>query len=413
MGKGLKVLMIGGRRVGKSSALAAVINAFTKAPINTLLSVKDITQGASEPIASKLMEIQSYLTNNYQKVILVDSGITGAINHYTLQLSIPGNRHKMEIFFTDLNGEFYERGNNTQNQVSDMIKEYDVFIIAVDTPMLMGAFDDTDPYVDEIVNEKFNYINDIHNFLANINKKDDTSAKLVIFTPIKCEKWAKENKLDLVVARTKQVYATAIAGIRAHRNIRIEFMPIQTVGSMVFKEHLPASLFTYKKKTFLFFKKTIVEKGSVIKPDTIRLSNGQEMPLSEGLVDDDPLAVLILGTDIIRPNSWYYVCSKEYKPHNCEQIALHILEFMLRKMIDARIREENSRGFLSRGVRAIANFALNVVTLSLWSDIRDYLGDIPMYMMESIVNSMKAQGIIKYSGEGIEVYKDVELLTKS
>ena len=408
MGKGLKVLMMGGRRVGKSSALAAIISAFQTAPISNMLTAKDITPGDTEPILSKLWELCSSLGANYQKVILVDSGITGAFNHYTLQLSIPGNRHKMEILFTDLNGEFYEGGNNTQNQVSDMIQEYDVFIIAVDTPMLMGAFDDADPYVDEIVNEKFNYIDNIHNFLANIN---NTSAKLVIFTPIKCEKWAKENKLDLVVARTKQVYATAIAGIRAHSNIRIEFLPIQTVGSMVFKEHLPASLFTYKKKTLLFFKKTIIEKGSVIKPNTIRLSNGQVMPLSEGSVDDDPSAVLILGTDIVRPNSWYYVCSQEYKPHNCEQIALHILEFMLRKMIDVRIREENSRGFLSRGARAIANFALNVVTLTLWSDIRDYLGDIPMSMMETIVNSMKAQGIIKYSGEGIEVYKDVELLT--
>ena len=411
MGKGLKVLMMGGRRVGKSSALAAIISAFQTAPISNMLTAKDITPGDTEPILSKLWELCSSLGANYHKVILVDSGITGAFNHYTLQLSIPGNRHKMEILFTDLNGEFYEGGNNTQNQVSDMIQEYDVFIIAVDTPMLMGAFDDADPYVDEIVNEKFNYIDDIHNFLANINNKNNTSAKLVIFTPIKCEKWAKENKLDLVVARTKQVYATAIAGIRAHSNIRIEFLPIQTVGSMVFKEHLPASLFTYKKKTFLFFKKTTIEKGSVIKPNTIRLSNGQVMPLSEGSVDDDPSAVLILGTDIVRPNSWYYVCSQEYKPHNCEQIALHILEFMLRKMIDARIREENSRGFLSRGARAIANFALNVVTLTLWSDIRDYLGDIPMSMMETIVNSMKAQGIIKYSGEGIEVYKDVELLT--
>lgn len=412
MKHGLKVLMIGGHRVGKSSALAAVIDAFTKAPINTLMSAKDITPNASEPIATKLMEIQSYLTNNYQKTILVNSGKTEKFNHYTLQLSVSGNNNKMEILFTDANGEFYESGNNYQDQVCDMISEYDVFIIAIDTPMLMEAVNTSNPYVNEIINEKFNFVEDIHNFLTDINKKDDTSAKLVIFTPIKCEKWAKENKLDLVVARTKQVYETAITGIEAHRNIRIEFLPIQTIGSMVFCEHLPASLFTYKKKRFLFFKQTVTEKGSIITPDKIRLSNGQVMPLSEGCIDDDSSAVLIFGTDVVRPNSWYYVCNQEYRPHNCEQLALHILEFMLQKMIDAKIREENNRGFLSRGARALANFALNLVTFSLWSDIKDYFGDIPMSMIESIINTMKSQGIIKYSCEGIEVYKDVEFLTR-
>lgn len=412
MKHGLKVLMMGGQRVGKSSALAAIIDAFTKAPINTLLSAKDVTPNASEPISSKLMEIRSCLTKNYQKVILVDSGKTEKVNHYTLQLSIPGNNNEMEILFTDVNGEFYESGNTYQNQVCDMITDYDVFIIAIDTPMLMEAANPSNPYVNEIINEKFNFVEDTHAFLTSINQKDNTSAKLVVFTPIKCEKWAKENKLDLVVARTKQVYATAIAGIRAHSNIRIEFLPIQTIGSMVFQEHLPASLFTYKKRRLIFFKQTVTEKGSIITPDKIRLSNGQVKPLSAGSTDDDPLAVLIFGTDILRPNSWYSVCSQEYRPHNCEQIALHILEFMLRKMIDAKIREENNRGYLSRGARALANFALNIVTFSLWSDIKDYFGDIPMDMMAGIVNSMKAQGIIKYAGEGIEVYKDVELLAR-
>lgn len=412
MKHGLKVLMMGGQRVGKSSALAAIIDAFTKAPINSLLLAKDVTQNTLEPISSKLLEIQSCLTKNYRHVVLVDTGKTEIFNHYTLQLSVPSNNNKMEILFTDVNGEFYENGNIYQNQVCDMISEYDVFIIAIDTPMLMETVNTSNPYVNEIINEKFNFVEDIHNFLTSINEKDNVSAKLVIFTPIKCEKWAKENKLDLVIARTKQVYETAIAGIQAHKNIRIEFLPIQTIGSIVFLEHLPASLFTYKKRRFLFFKQTVIEKGSVIASDKVRLSNGQIMPLSKGFIDDDPSAVLIFGTAIVRPNSWYFVCSREYKPHNCEQIALHILEFMFRKMMDAKIREENNRGILYRGVRALANFALNIVTLSLWSDIKDYFGDIPMSVIESVIDTMKSQGIIKYSGEGIEVYKDVEFLTR-
>lgn len=410
MKRSLKVLMMGGQRVGKSSALAAIIDAFTKAPMNTLLAAEDVTPDASEPIAKKLKSIRSCLKNNCGKVVLVDSGKTSAISNYTLQLSVPGNRNKMTILFTDVNGEFYESGNNYQNQVCDMIADYDVFIIAVDTPMLMEAVNGSNPYVDEIVNEKFNFVEDTHTFLTSINQKDNTSAKLVIFTPVKCEKWAKDNKLGQVVARVKQVYETAIAGIRAHGNIRIEFLPIQTVGSMVFQEHLPASLFTYKKGRLL--KRTVTETGSIVAADKIRLSDGKMMPLSDGTVVDDPSAVLVFGTDIVRPNAWYYVCDKEYRPHNCEQLALHILEFMLRKMTDARIREENNRGFLSRAARKAGNFVLNVVTFSWWSDIQGYFGDIPLSKIESIINSMKEKKVIKYSGEGIEVYKDIELLAR-
>lgn len=412
MNRGLKVLMMGGHRVGKSSALAAIIDAFTKEPINTLLTAKDVTKDASEPIAMKLADIQRSLSKNNQKIIMVDSGKTEVIYHYQLEISIPGNKNKMEILFTDVNGEFYESGNTRQDEICSMIEEYDVFIIAIDTPALMESFNDSNPYMDSIINEKFNYVEDIHEFLTAINQKNIASAKLVIFTPIKCEKWAQESKLDLVVSRVKQIYSTAIAGLEAHNNIRIEFLPIQTIGSMVFKEHLPASIFSYQKRSMLFFKKSIVAKGSVVSGDKIRLSDGSVLQLSEGSLNDDISAVLIEGTDIVRPNSWYFVCSSKYKPHNCEQLAIHILEFMLRRMVDAKIKEENNRGFFSRGMRALGNFALNIFTLSLWSEIMHYFGDIPMEKMEDVLKSMKDKKIMKYCGEGIEVYKDVELLTR-
>ncbi len=409
---------MGGQRVGKSSALAAVMDAFMKAPIDSLLQVKDTTELAKyenekqESIRRKLSEIKSCLSQNNGKTILVDSGKTSKIWHYRLELSLPGSFKKMEILFTDVNGEFYESGNMRQDEICKFIEEYDVFIIAVDTTYMMESANDNNEYVDDIINEKFNFVDDIHNFLSSINSKNCTNAKLVLFTPIKCEKWAKKNALDQVVARTKSVYATAIANLSAHDNIIIEFLPIQTVGSMVFKEHLPAQLFTWTKTILLFFNKTNTQKCSAINLDNVRLSNGQLMQKKEGTIADDYSAVLIPDTDIIRPNSWFEVTSSTYAPHNCEQLALHILDFMMRKFVDTKIRKDREQSIAKRFLKCAGNIISNILTVGLWSKCINYFGDIPVKNMEKIINKMKSDNIIKYSGEGIEIYKDVNLLTK-
>ena len=185
---------------------------------------------------------------------------------------------------------------------------------------------------------------------------------------------------------------------------------MQTVGNIVFHEHLPASVFTWSKSFLFFFSRQVSQKCSVLNNGNVRLSDGNEMLTNAGSLSDDIDCVLIPGTDIVRPNSWFTVISSEYAPKNCEQLALHILEFMLRKVIDAKIREEQNQGFLERGVRVAANFLLNVGTLGLWSKLRDYFGSIPLEKMTEIVGTMQSQHIIKYSGDGIEIYKDVELL---
>ena len=133
---------------------------------------------------------------------------------------------------------------------------------------------------------------------------------------------------------------------------------------------------------------------------------------SAGYIEDDYSAVLVPGSDIRRPNSWFEVKSSEYAPHNCEQLALHILDFMLRKMIDAKIREEKAQNILVRGTKKVVNVLLDIPTFGLWSEIKGYFGTIPLEKMERILSIMKSNDIIKYSGEGIEVYKDIDLLTK-
>lgn len=408
MGKNLTVLMMGGQRVGKSSTLAAIIDAFSKPPINTILSASDAkqTEGQSS-IKSKLKKAkQIFKDYNKKTTILVDSGKTSSICRYNLSLSVPGSADDMTVTFIDVNGEFYNGEDIQSSQVKEEIKDCDVIVIAVDTTFLMGEFDENDIYVDDVINHKFNCVDDIQSFLIQINLKNITTKKLVVFVPVKCEKWAKKGELNEVVERTKEVYSTPIASLRANDNIQIEFIPVQTMGNLLFKEHLPAIIFSWKESFLWVFEIEKSQKGSPLSNGKIRLSDGNERPISSGTMVDDPECVLISGTDIVRPNSWFEVVDSAYKPHNCEQLALHIVDFMFSRYLDERISIEKDKNWLLRNASKLANGVMNYVTMGLWN----YFGDIPIVKIQEIVSKIHTDDIIKYSGEGIEVYKEIKFL---
>ena len=410
MAQGLKVLMMGGQRVGKSSALAAIMDAFISGAEKDILSAKDSTtlikvDGEKQAsIESKLQEVKGMLRDNSGKTIIVNSGKTNKKWDYNLELTLAGTNDSMNITFTDVNGEFFDGGNIHQEEIINLVQDYDVFIVAIDTPFMMESRNDDSDLVDSVINKTYNCTLSIHTFLTQINDHDGNDAKLVIFTPIKCEHWAKSNQLDSVVEAVKEDYQTSINALRKYKSVQIEILPIQTVGSAVFTEHLEALICEWTEKMFIFFKKDCNSKCSSLPTGEIRLSNG-EIKGKESFkkIQEDLDAVLIPGSDIIRPNSWFKIESSEYRPHNCEQLALHILEFMLAKVVDAKIKSDQNQNPILRGLRIAANFILNVGTLGLWDKLCDLFGGISIEQMQSAMKKINDRNLIKHSGEGITI----------
>ena len=410
MAQGLKVLMMGGQRVGKSSALAAIMDAFISGAEKDILSAKDSTtlikvDGEKQAsIESKLQEVKGMLRDNSGKTIIVNSGKTNKKWDYNLELTLAGTNDSMNITFTDVNGEFFDGGNIHQEEIINLVQDYDVFIVAIDTPFMMESRNDDSDLVDSVINKTYNCTLSIHTFLTQINDHDGNDAKLVIFTPIKCEHWAKSNQLDSVVEAVKEDYQTSINALRKYKSVQIEILPIQTVGSAVFTEHLEALICEWTEKMSIFFKKDCNSKCSSLPTGEIRLSNG-EIKGKESFkkIQEDLDAVLIPGSDIIRPNSWFKIESSEYRPHNCEQLALHILEFMLAKVVDAKIKADQNQNPILRGLRIAANFILNVGTLGLWDKLCDLFGGISIEQMQSAMKKINDRNLIKHSGEGITI----------
>lgn len=412
--KSLNVLMVGGRRAGKSSMLAGLFEVMLGDDIKNLVNVDDITEGQHEPLAEKIKELKSELQNKSGRVVMDDKGHTDKFHPYTLKITMPRTGHSMQITFTDVNGEYYTNvinGNAQQykenrQQLIDNVRKSDVILIAIDTPYLMEG--------NEAQNIRANCVDDIQSLLTELRMED--KAKLVVFVPLKCEKWARDgHKLDDVTAKVECVYSTIIRNLKSSPLIEILVLPVQTVGSLRFHEFLPA---------YLYNNNGYSKPCSVIDNDTkLRFSDGTMKQIEEydipKIVEDS--RSVFLGTSLERPNSWFDVTSSQYAPHNCEQLAYHILRYALNRTTDA-IEAENAQRhkggrswwkWLLAGIAiALGGFWLYLLAALalLWGS---KLGDISTMELDELLDKLSSEGYIKDSGDGIKIIQPYTRLKKN
>lgn len=407
MADSLKVLMMGGPRSGKTSALAGLVDTMINGEVKKLLAVKDVTQGdaVKQKLAQKVENLKLTLITSLGKSIIVDDSKTDSYQNYIIEFAIPGTDDKLNIVFTDANGEFFESGREHESEISQMVKVYDVFVVAIDTPSLMEAINPVNILMNEPINEAINNVKDIHNFITYLDDKDGADAKMVIFTPLKCEKWAKEGKLDQVTERVKQVYATPIKALIQKKNVEIDILPIQTVGNIVFSEHLKSVLCLTDGDT--------PKRCSILKNKThVRFADGRERQVCKEMDKFvlDPQSPVKEGMSILRPNSWFTVIDKAYAPHNCDQLAFYILQFILSKYlfikdVEKKKKEDENQGrsFFRLVVTAIIAYFSWPVALVYYlaNKAMDYFGSISYEELQKVVDSIKEKNLIKTSGEGI------------
>lgn len=407
MADSLKVLMMGGPRSGKTSALAGLVDSMINGEVKKLIAVKDVTQGEAvkQKLAQKVENLKLTLITSLGKTIIVDDSKTESYQNYTIEFAIPGTSNKLNVVFTDANGEFFESGRQHESEISQMVKDYDVFVVAIDTPSLMEAVNPDNTLMNEPVNKAVNNVNDIHNFITYLDDKDGADAKMVIFVPLKCEKWAHEGMLEQVSDRVKQVYATPIKALEQKKNVEIDILPIQTVGNIVFLEHL---------KSYLCLSEgDMPQRCSVLNGKShVRFADGRERPIDKGTDKFvlDPQSPVKEGSSLMRPNSWFKVIKKEYAPHNCDQLAFYILQFILSKYLFIKEVEEKKKKEAAKGRSWIRVVVTAVIAYFSWPialvyylahKALDYFGTISYDELHKVVESIHNKKLIKTTGEGI------------
>ena len=387
--KPLKILMMGGRRCGKTSALASLFEQMVNGPVKNYFTVSDQTiletkdGETQDSLNGKFLELTQMLGKPHTKTFLVDKGPTNNFWNYSLKLQIPGTDRAMFMEFRDSAGEFFEAGGAHSKETNDYVSECDVFVIIVDTPYLMGCNEEESKELcTEAINLGTNRINDIHGFLTNINDNDGQDAKMVVFVPLKCEKWVKDGRIDEVTARIKTVYEKTIKALSAYKKMTVGIIPIETAGKILFSEFKDAYTITGKIGG--------TKRCCKISETIVRLEDGTPKKIKESdIINEDDKAV-ISGTSLMRPYAWYNINPNDpsYAPKNCEQLPLHILHFMFGKYKEIETKKEKG-GFLS-------------FLKGLWDRICAVFGKIKIDELDKILTKMRTDGIIKNSGDGIE-----------
>ena len=398
MSEPLRVIMMGGRRCGKTSALASLFEEMKNGPVKDYFTVSDRTvletKGfeVQDSLNDKTLELQNMLeTNkNNSNIFLVDKNPTSNFWLYKLHLQIPGTHREMDIEFRDSAGEFFEASGMHARETEEYIKGSDVFVIVVDTPYLMGSADEsTKDLCPDSINLGTNRVQDIQNFLTHIDDKDGQDAKMVVFVPLKCEKWAKEpNGLNKVSARIKEVYGTHIKNLSAYEKMNICVIPMLTSGNILFSEFRKAYLYNSFEGTIRCCK---------IDDETIRKEDGEnDLPMPGETVVEDAESV-ISGTNLARPYAWYQINPNDssFSPKNCDQLPLHIIRFMLMKLMDAEAKVKHG-GLLGW----IYDFLRDMI-----DRIRGIFGTMNTDELKQIIGKMQRSGIIKDTGDGIEILK--------
>lgn len=80
-----------------------------------------------------------------------------------------------------------------------------------------------------------------------------------------------------------------------------------------------------------------------IDDETVRKEDGEnDLPMPGETVVEDGEAV-INGTTLQRPYSWYQINPHDssFAPKNCDQLPLHIIRFMLMKLMDAEAKVQH------------------------------------------------------------------------
>lgn len=363
----LNVLMVGGRRCGKTSVLAALFDQMTNGVVNQFFTVCDdtryvIKEGEEQDrLSAKSLELQFLLENPTNRTFLVDEKPTNHTWEYSLKLQLPGTTKYMNMNFIDIPGEYWEAAIHDEETIN-FVRKSDVYVVAIDTPYLMADG------VSMPVFRAMSCISDIHSFLTHL---DDTKAKIVIFVPVKCEKWIKENRTNEIVEGIKREYATIIQALTAYPKMKVCIMPVQTAGNILFAE---------MKKAYLINGGGRENRCCMTSNSMVRMWDGTFHTKKENDVINDDINAVIPKTNIERPYSWFCINKKAkdqtnlYQPHNCEQLPLHILSFWLQKYHDE---------------------------FDIWDRIRGLFGGITATELRAKLDAIKNAKLLKENVEGI------------
>ncbi len=206
----IRVLMLGAKRVGKTSLLALlsrdeIIKAAlrgTELEMETEMSLEGTYNIMKDYFNMSLKDANGDPRTPYSELKLDDGQTDEIVSDYSMRLTTNGRNGTHKISFTDIPGEYLRQlENNTikdddRTALEEVVTAADVIIITIDSVLLME---------NEGVNAKQgNNIDEIYNLIEKCcHPQKGNLHKLFLFVPVKSEKYYLQH-LEYLGEREKQ-----------------------------------------------------------------------------------------------------------------------------------------------------------------------------------------------------------------
>lgn len=216
----LSICMMGPRSVGKTTVLTSIFHE----------SQSQICEGSS--IYLKALDSNTNMLNDYH-TMLVDAvakknasnlPASNTISEFQFGLGLAGRSESVKLTIRDFPGEYLTSTiKSDREDIYNFMASATVILIAVDTPYLMeegGRYNAEKNKVDIVT----------HYFKDNVAAVKD---KLVLFVPLKCERYLHDGKLPQVSEKVKETYKE-LTDFFGQNNIASFVTPIITLGGIEF-----------------------------------------------------------------------------------------------------------------------------------------------------------------------------------
>ena len=365
----IKIMMFGASRSGKTSILASMYSKRTEiTKYGFALRDKTKEEDEQDSLLDSVHGMQNLLSN--ESKFLKMGALTGTrgVFHYTFELGY-SSYNKLApttLTFIDVAGEFFNQKHEQFSTVCELVKDCQILVVAVDTPALLLAKAKGDYGWDNEINCTDALIDAVQNLGVNCKEENESKfpLRMVIFVPIKSERWMHDEKseeyIQLIKKQIETVYGDSITICKNEGSrTKVMVMPLETIGGLEFDHHTP----TERMRILKFAETFKPDENGTLHEDWAILSEKDECERYASRCeldgDDDGIVTLAQtgrdyqlkdGDELINveavpnypycyrknrpiPFAWYKSIGP-YAPKNCEQLFFEVVKFMVQQMAD-------------------------------------------------------------------------------
>lgn len=217
----LSICMMGPRSVGKTTIMTSIFHE----------SQSSICEGSSIYLNSlnqetnRLNDYYISLVDAVEKKNASNLPASNTVSEFMFGLGLKGHSEpSVKLLVRDFPGEYLNSPKKEDREdIYNFMSSATVILIAVDTPYLM---EENGKY-----NEEKNKIKLVTHYIKD--NADVVKNKLVLFVPLKCERYMHDGKIAIVSEKTKEAYSE-LAKFFEENNIASFVTPILTLGGIEF-----------------------------------------------------------------------------------------------------------------------------------------------------------------------------------